>query len=127
MRKPKERGLDEWEEFKGFLPSEMGAQAKDVADTRRALTRKEVIGKKTAGARLAAKGYQDPDPEDGNVATPECVNEMSRHLRLISLGPRRNGRSGVRENETPSIQRAGLAARYLYKPRTHGIPMIPAA
>ena len=44
VRKAKERKLDEWEQFKVFSPVRMGAQAKDVVDTRRALTWEVVEG-----------------------------------------------------------------------------------
>ena len=64
----------------------MGARTKDVADTRWVLTWKEVEGTKTAEARSAAKGYRDPDLEDGNVGISGCVSTSSSHLQLISLG-----------------------------------------
>ena len=43
-------------------------------------------GKKTAGDRLAAKGYQDPGLGDGNVGIAGCVGRRASRLQLISLG-----------------------------------------
>ena len=50
------------------------------------LTWKEVDGQKTAKARLAVKGYQEPDLRMGNVDIACCVSRRSSHLQLISLG-----------------------------------------
>ena len=50
------------------------------------LTRREEKGKKTVEARLAAKGYRDPDLRNGNVGIAGCVSRRSSHLQRISLG-----------------------------------------
>ena len=53
------------------------------------LTRKEADGVKTDGARLVARGYQDPDLRNGNVDIAGCVGCVgcgSSRLQLISLG-----------------------------------------
>ena len=62
----------------------MGAQTKDMVDTRWALTWEKVDGKKAAGARFLAKGYQDPDLRDGNVDIAGCISSRSPRLQLIS-------------------------------------------
>ena len=41
---------------------------------------------KTVKARFVAKGYQDPDPRNGNVDIAGCVSRRSSHLESISLG-----------------------------------------
>ena len=47
---------------------------------------KEVDGEKTAKARLAASGYQDPDLRMGNVDVAGCVSRRSSQLQATSLG-----------------------------------------
>ena len=42
-------------------------------------------GKTCAKASLVAKGYQDPDLQEGIVDTSWCVGLWSSHLQLISL------------------------------------------
>ena len=42
-------------------------------------------GVKSVKARLAAKGFQDPDLKEGLVETSGCVSLRSPHLRAISL------------------------------------------
>ena len=56
LGKGKEWELDRWRQFEVFAPVKIGARAKDVADTRRALTRKEAEEKETAKARLVSEG-----------------------------------------------------------------------
>ena len=82
------------EQFKGFSLVRMGAESRDLVDTRWVLTWKGADGVKTAKARLVAKGYQDPDLRGGNVDFAGCVGRRSSHLRLISLGFRGGGRYG---------------------------------
>ena len=41
-------------------------------------------GKTCAKASLVAKGYQDPDLQEGIVDTSWCVGLWSSHLQLIS-------------------------------------------
>ena len=50
------------------------------------LTWKMVEGVKTAKARLVARGFRDPDVEDGDVASAGSVGLPSSHLQFISLG-----------------------------------------
>ena len=47
----------------------------------------EAEGKQMERARLAAKGYQEPDLKDGNVDIAGFVSRRSSHLQLIPLGP----------------------------------------
>ena len=49
------------------------------------LTWEEADGAKTVGARLGAKGYQDPDLRSGNVDIAGCATRGSSHLQSISL------------------------------------------
>ena len=42
-------------------------------------------GEKCVKARLAAKGFQDPDLKDGLVETSGCVSLRSSRLQVISL------------------------------------------
>ena len=86
VRGAKERELGAWKQFKVFSLVQMGAQIKDVVDTRWVLTWKEVEGKKTALACLVARGYQDPEIKDGSVDIAGCANERSLHLQLAPLG-----------------------------------------
>ena len=53
-KEAKAKELEEWGHFKVSSPIKPGAQEKDLADTRRAPTWKEVDGAKTARARAAA-------------------------------------------------------------------------
>ena len=85
VTKAKERELDAWERLKVYSPVHVGTQAKDVVDTRWVLTWKEVGGKKTEKARLAAEGNQGPDLRDGSVRIARCANRRSPQLQLISL------------------------------------------
>ena len=55
------RELEPWEQSKISPPEKLGAQSKDLVDTRWAPTRKEVEGVKTVKSRLVDRGYQDPD------------------------------------------------------------------
>ena len=57
----------------------MGSQSKDVADTRRVFTWREVEAAKTVKARLAAKGNVAFDLRKGNVAFAGCVWRRSPH------------------------------------------------
>ena len=50
----------------------MGCQWKDVAETHWALFWKEVVGTKTAKARVVAEGYTDPVLRNGM-----CVREIA--------------------------------------------------
>ena len=72
--------------FKVFRQEKSGAPSEDLVDMRWALTWKEVYDEKTARARLAAKGCQDPDPRTGNVDIAGCVSRRPSHVQLISLG-----------------------------------------
>ena len=44
-----------------------------------------VDGQKSVGARLVARGYQDPDLREGLVDTSGCVSLRSSPLQVISL------------------------------------------
>ena len=58
----------------------------------RVLTWKVANGVKTVKARLAAKGRQDPDLEDGLVETSRCVSLRSPRHQVISLAALRGWR-----------------------------------
>ena len=62
----------------------MGAQYKEMVDTRWVLTWKEVDGLKTVEARLVARGCEDPDLRNGNVDIARCVSRRLSRLQLIS-------------------------------------------
>lgn len=62
-----------------------GTQATGAVDTRWVPTLEEVADKKTAEARLAAKGYQRPDLRDGIVDIAGRVCRKSSHLQLICM------------------------------------------
>ena len=72
MGKAGGRDLGARKQFKVSTPVKFGPQSSDIADTRRALTWKEVGGKKTAKDRPVAKGYQDPNLRDGSVDSAGC-------------------------------------------------------
>ena len=72
--KAKGRGLEPQKQFKVSPTVKMGAQYKDVADTRWVVTRREVEGAKTVKARLAAEGSQGPDLRKSNVDIAGCVS-----------------------------------------------------
>ena len=67
VRTAQEMELDAWKQFKVSPPVKMGAQPKDVADTRWAQTWDEAEGAKMVIARVVTKGRQDPDEHNGNV------------------------------------------------------------
>ena len=73
------RGIHKGER-KVYSPVRVGTQTKDVVDTRWVLSWKEVDGGETVKARLAAKGYQDPDLLVGNVDIAGCVSRRP-HIR----------------------------------------------
>ena len=86
LGKAKDGELGAWWQFKVPPPEKIGAQTKDVVDTRRALTWKEAGGKKAAAARQGAKGCQDPDLRDGNVDVAGRAGGRSSQLQSISRG-----------------------------------------
>ena len=61
-----------------------------MVDTLWVLTWGMVEGEKCVKARLAAKGFQDPDMKDGLVETSRCASLHSSHLQVISLIAIRN-------------------------------------
>ena len=72
LREAEEGELDAWGQFEVSPPVQMVTQNKDVVDTRWALTWEGIKSKETEKARLAAKGYQDPD-------LPEAARKL-RHV-----------------------------------------------
>ena len=86
------RGLVARKQFKVFNPLEPGRCTKEVVGTRWVLTWKMVEGVKTVKARLAAKGYQDSDLEEGLVETSGSASLRSSHLQVISLAAIRGWR-----------------------------------
>ena len=85
-RRAKARELDLWNQFMVVSPVKVGAQSEYLADTGRALNRKEVDGLKTGKSQLVARGYQDPDLRTDNVDIAGRVSRRPSHLQLISLG-----------------------------------------
>ena len=61
----KTKDLEARVEFKVFTPVRSSSLPESPVDTRLFLARKMVGGKKSAKARLAAKGFQDPDLQGG--------------------------------------------------------------
>ena len=65
---------------------------KQLVDTRWVLTWEMAEGKKCVKARIAAKGFQDPDLKDGLAETSGCVSLRSSRLQVISPSAIRNGK-----------------------------------
>ena len=86
----------------------MRSQAKGVADTRSALTRKEVEGKKSVGARLVAKGYQNPDLQDSHIDIAGCASGKPSHLELIPLSASKRWRFRILDTKNASLQVGGF-------------------
>ena len=86
------RELDAWSQFKVYSPMEPGECDEEVVGTRWVLTWKVADGVKTVKACLVAKGYQDPDLEDGLVGTSGCVSLRPSHLQVFSLAALRGWR-----------------------------------
>ena len=85
MEAAKGRELDAWCKFQVFSPVPQTTVTKDGVETRWVPTWKDLDGKRTVKARLAARGFQDPDLADGLADTPSCVSPRSSHLQVISL------------------------------------------
>ena len=83
--KKKVRVLEALKHFRISPPAQPGAQPKDLAATRRALTWERVEGEKTVKARLAAEGYLGPDLRMGNVDIAGCVGSRTCHLQVMSM------------------------------------------
>ena len=81
----KYREPDAWCKFQAFSPVLWRNAAKDIVDTRWVLTWKSLEGKRAEKARLAARGFQDPDLAAGLVDTSSCLSLRSSHLQVISL------------------------------------------
>ena len=86
VKTPKARELEAWEHFRVFSLVQLDTQQIDRVDTRRVLTWNQVDGVKNVNARLAAKGFQDPDLRMGNVDIAGSMSRRSSHLQVISLG-----------------------------------------
>ena len=83
VQQPKNRELDAWGKFDVYESRAIGNVSKQVVHTRWVLTWKMADGQKSVEARLAAKGYQDPDLKDGLVDTSGCVSLRSSHPQVI--------------------------------------------
>ena len=77
--------LDAWKQCKVFRPLQEGSISKAAVNTKWAPTWKMVGGRKGAKARLAVKGYEDPDMKGGNMSTSGRVSIRSSFLQVISL------------------------------------------
>ena len=84
VRDAKKRELDAWCKFQVSSPVLWKNVAKDIVDTRWVLTWKSAEGRRTAKARLVARGFQDPDLAAGLVDTSSCVSLRSSPLQVIS-------------------------------------------
>ena len=84
-RAAKIEDLGAWKKFDVFEPRRACNVSKQIAQTRWIPTWKIAAGRKSAKARLAAKGDQDPDHQEGAVDTSRCVSLRSPPLRVISL------------------------------------------
>ena len=81
----KMKELEAWGKFKVFSPVKSNSLSKKSVDSHWVLTWKMVEGLKTVKARVVAKGFQDPDLQEGLVDTSGCVRLRSSHLQVISL------------------------------------------
>ena len=81
----KRRELDAWCKFQVFSPVLGTRVTKDVVETRRVPTWKDLDGKRAAKDRWVARGFQGPDLAEGLVDTSSCVSLRSSHLQVISL------------------------------------------
>ena len=61
--------LDAWRKFVAYEPRKNGSVSRQIAQARWVLTWKMMDGQKSAKARVVAKGYQDPDLQEGLVDT----------------------------------------------------------
>ena len=77
-RDAKVKKLHAWKRFEVFGPFKETVITKALVDTRRVLAWKLMDSKKSATARLPAKGCQDLDLEGGVVATPSGDIENGR-------------------------------------------------
>ena len=84
-RRAKGGGLGLWKQFKVFSSSKMGAQPKDVGDTRRVPTWTEVGGARTVEARYVATGYQDPDLRNSKADIAGCARKRSYHSQIRAI------------------------------------------
>ena len=82
-RDAKCKELDARKQFKVFEHSKGGDISKAAVSTAWVITRKMADSRKCVEARRAAKGYQDPDLEDGAACTPGCVSLRPSHLQFI--------------------------------------------
>ena len=76
---------DAWKKFDVSDPRRGDTASKQVAQPRWVLAWQMAGGRKSVKAKLAAKGYQDPDLQEGIVGATGCVGLMSSHLPGISL------------------------------------------
>ena len=80
------RELDDRETFDLFPQREACKFQKQIARTRRVLTRRTVDGRKCVRVRLAAKGFQGPDLKEGLLDSSGCARPRSSHLQAIPPG-----------------------------------------
>ena len=84
-RAAKVQELGDWTSFKVSKPPKAGDVKDTVMDTRWVPTWEKAEGDKTAKARQAAKGFQDPDTAEGIVDTSGCVSLCPSQTQVISL------------------------------------------
>ena len=59
-------------------------------------------------ARIAAKGFQDPDLKEGLVETSGCVSLRSSHLQVVSLSAIRQWRLRSLDGKNAFLQSDGF-------------------
>ena len=85
VREGELRELAAWEKFDVYARRNACNASREIAQIRWVLTWKTVDGEKCVKARLAARGFQDPDLREGLVDTSCCISLRSSHSQVISL------------------------------------------
>ena len=104
----KSHELAAWTQFKVYSPMGPGKCNEAVVGNRWVLTWMMVERVKTVKARLAAKGYQDPDLKDGLVETSRCVSLRSSNLQVIALAALRGWRLWSLDGKSAFLQADGF-------------------
>ena len=104
---PNVKELHSWTKFDVFAPCKETEVNKKVAQTRWVLPWEMVGGCGNVTERLAAKGNQDPDLEEGIADATGCVSLRSSHLRVISLSAIKKWKVWSLDIKNASIQAGG--------------------
>ena len=81
----KTRELVAWGKFQVLSPLSSGKVSKDVVDTYRVFTWKDVEGEGPVRASLVARGFQDPAFVGGLADISSCVSPRSSCLQVVPL------------------------------------------